>query len=234
MGMREHDYKTIHGLDLFRDMTEDRFSALVHGALFRHFPVHVELATEGKPANFLYVLVEGRVKLLGSAGGKATTIKIVEPVATFLLAAVVLDAPFLMSARTIEPCRVLMVPASNVRHAFATSPSFTLAATTELAARYRELVKAIKNQKLRTSAERLANYLLTHHNAQGSNGGASLVIDKAMLASLLGMTPENLSRAFASLRGYGVEVKGSGIRLTNLKDLETFAKPLPLIDDPAA
>jgi CRP/FNR family transcriptional regulator, transcriptional activator FtrB len=232
--MREDDYKTICALELFRELPRGRLSALMKGALFWHFPVGVELATEGKPANFLYVLVEGRVELLGSACGKATTIKIIEPVATFLLAAIVTDAAFLMSARTIEPSRVLMVPASNVRHALATSPSFTHSMAMELATRYRELVKALKNQKLRTGAERLANYLLTHHTAQGSNGSADLLIHKGMIASLLGMSPENLSRAFASLRGYGVEVKGSRVKLSNLKHLETFAKPMPFIDDPGA
>jgi hypothetical protein len=104
-------------------MPEDGFSALLTGTLFRHFPAGVKLASEGKPPNFFYVLVEGRIELLGIADGKDTTIKIVEPVATFLLAVVVMDAAFLTSARTFEPCRVLMIPASNVRHSLLANPS---------------------------------------------------------------------------------------------------------------
>ena len=54
----------------------------------------------------------------------------------------------------------------------------------------------------------------------------------AMLAALLGMTPENLSRAFATLRPYGVRVDGPTIRLDKVDDLQVLAKPTPLIDDP--
>ena len=57
-------------------------------------------------------------------------------------------------------------------------------------------------------------------------------MEKRALASLLGMTPENLSRAFHTLAPYGVEVEGSEIRLAKRRDLETLAKPNLLIDDP--
>jgi CRP/FNR family transcriptional activator FtrB len=46
------------------------------------------------------------------------------------------------------------------------------------------------------------------------------------------MTPENLSRAFATLARHGVKVEGSEIRLARPDDLSTFARPNPLMDDP--
>ena len=55
--------------------------------------------------------------------------------------------------------------------------------------------------------------------------------DKRTLASLLGMTPENLSRAFNTLKPYGVVVRGNKISLDDLEALTTLAKPNPLIDD---
>jgi CRP/FNR family transcriptional activator FtrB len=48
---------------------------------------------------------------------------------------------------------------------------------------------------------------------------------------MLGMTPENLSRAFKSLQSYGVNVTGNRVAISDQKDLEKFAKPSPLIDD---
>ena len=50
------------------------------------------------------------------------------------------------------------------------------------------------------------------------------------LAALLGMTPEYLSRAFTTLKDYGVEVTGGKIHLKNLDALIDLAKPNPLID----
>ena len=51
------------------------------------------------------------------------------------------------------------------------------------------------------------------------------------LASVLGMTPESLSRAFKALRPYGVAVEDNRIRIADLEDLRRFAIPDPLIDD---
>ena len=102
------------------------------------------------------------VEPFASANRREITIAIVEPVATFILAAAVKDAVYLMSARTLEPCRLLMIPSANVRDAFDTDPSFARAMAIEFSTQYREIVKALKNQKLRTGVERLANYLLRH------------------------------------------------------------------------
>ena len=79
--------------------------------------------------------------------------------------------------------------------------------------------------------ERLANYLLRQDRVQGGSGHVTLPLDKRTVASLLGMTPENLSRAFATLRPYGVKVEGGQVELTKPDDLRTLAKPTPLIDD---
>lgn len=45
------------------------------------------------------------------------------------------------------------------------------------------------------------------------------------------MTPENLSRAFKTLQGYGVEVDGARVIVNDVDDLTNFAKPEVLIDD---
>ncbi len=232
MAIREHDSSTVRALGLFREMSDDSFAGLLNGSFLQRFPAKVQLISEGDPADFLYVAVEGCVELFASANNRESTITIVEPVATFILAAAVKDAVYLMSARTLEPCRLLMIPTVNVREAFDGDPSFAKAMALELATRYRELVKVLKNQKLRSGVERLANYLLRRHAVEGATGVIDLPTDKTTLASLLGMTPENLSRAFGTLRGYGVEVEGAKIKLTKLKDLSTLAKPVPLIDDP--
>ena len=52
-----------------------------------------------------------------------------------------------------------------------------------------------------------------------------------VLASLLGMTPENLSRNFQALTEHGVEIRGSRLVITDLDALVTLAKPSPELDD---
>tara|TARA_R100001369_G_scaffold32870_1_gene57832 strand:- start:550 stop:1032 length:483 start_codon:yes stop_codon:yes gene_type:complete len=154
----------------------------------------------------------------------------VRPVSTFILAASVQDLPYLMSARTLEKSRIALIPSQDVRAVFGKDGAFAQAIVAELAQCYRAVVKNTKDLKLRTSLERLANYLLRQQERTGSLE-FDLTMEKRRLASFLGMTPENLSRAFKGLEAYGVKVAQNHIVVTDLEDLTGFAKPNPLIDD---
>jgi CRP/FNR family transcriptional activator FtrB len=125
-----------------------------------------------------------------------------------------------------------MIPSEDVRHAFSADRAFANEIVAELAAGFRNCVRHQKNLKLRTSVERLANYLVHEHDANG--GDFHLPYEKRLIASWLGMTPENLSRAFGSLRAYGVQAEGAQVHITELAALRRLAKPTPLIDDPAS
>ncbi|PVB62353.1 cyclic nucleotide-binding domain-containing protein [Labrenzia sp. 011] len=229
--MRTTDMEVVRGLPLFRSMSEQAFDDLVQAAYVQNFPAQLDLIHEGEPADFLYVVLEGRVELYTNWNGRSATMGMVSPVTTFILAAVLKDAVCLMSARTCERCKLLLIPAANVRAAFHRDEAFSHAIIIELADCYRTVVKAHKNLKLRSGVERLANKLLHYHTVQGGTGRIVLPYDKKLLASMLAMTPENLSRAFNTLKPYGVEVNGAEITFTDLKGLETLAKPNPRIDD---
>lgn len=230
--MRETEIPLVRQLKLFADMSEKNFNTLIEAAFLQQFPPQVDLIHEGDLADFLYVVMEGGVELYASNRERETTMGVVRPVTTFILAAVFTDSVFLMSARTITKSRILMIPAENVRGAFEEDPAFARATVRELAAGYRTMVKAQKDLKLRTAVERLANYLLREERAQGGTGGLELRFDKRTLAALLGMTPENLSRAFGTLKAYDVQVEASKITLNDKESLNRMAKPDMLIDDP--
>lgn len=177
------------------------------------------------------MVVEGCVELYAGANSRETTLALVAPVSTFILAAVLKDAVYLMSGRTLEKSRILLIPSADVRRAFSEDAAFARSIVCELATGFRAVVKEHKNHKLRTAVERLANRLLQLHREQGESGVVALLHDKRLLASLLGMTPENLSRSFGTLKPYGVVVNGAEVKLNDVKALEALAKPNPLIDD---
>ena len=229
--MRTSDANQIRSVHLFRDMADDRFAALVKDAYLQRFPTKVSLIVEHDKPDFLHVVVEGAVELFSRHGGRETTIAVCRPVTTFILAAVVRDLPYLASGRTIEPSRVLMLPAEAVREAFDQDNAFARAIVRELSGSFRGVMKELKGQKLRTSAERLANWILVHNARNGGDGRFILPYDKRTLASRLGMTPENLSRNFAQLAAYGVTVSRNEIRVRSRTELEAYANPTPSIDD---
>lgn len=230
--MRTEDVPEIRDLALFATMAEETFEALIRAAYLQTFPPGIELIHEGDGADFLHILVEGGVELFARWNDRETTMAMLAPVSTFILAATVTDRPYLMSARTIAKSRVALVPSEDVRRAFSADRAFANAIVTELAGSFRASIRHTKNLKLRSSVERLANYLIREHAAAGGGGEFTLPYEKRLIASLLGMTPENLSRAFGSLRPYGVRVDGARVWIAEPDALRGFARPMPLIDDP--
>lgn len=229
--MPESDKPEIRSLAVFADLDDGHFEQLMHAAYVQNFPPMVELISEGDPSDFLHIVLSGSVELFSGWNGRETIMETVWPVSTFILAATIKDGPYLMSARTLEKSRIVLLPSSNVRDVFDEDPKFARAIVTELAMCYRSVVKGTKDLKLRTSVERLANYLLRQQLRGGGGPDFKLHTEKRRLASFLGMTPENMSRAIKSLKPYGVTVTGNKVTIENQGDLERFAKPSPLIDN---
>jgi len=111
-----------------------------------------------------------------------------------------------------------------------TEASFAQAISGELADSNRRYVRELKNQKLRTALERLAAWILKTDMLHGSSGKFRLGFGKRTLASLLGMTPENLSRTFAILKESGIHMSGREISITRRGELEQIAKLSQVID----
>lgn len=228
--MHDDNLLVVREMPLFATMSDEHFDNLLHGAQLLQFPAHDQLITEGDPADFLHVLVQGTVELFGSSDDRETTMFVLRPVSTYNVSAVLEDAVYLMSARTLSESDILMIPAENLRNVMAVDVAFAHAMVKELAVRYRTVVRVFKEQRLRSGVEKLANYLLRANDQTGKDGQIVLTEDKRKLAALLGMTPEYLSRAFTALRKFGVEVHGSKINLKNIDALSHLAKPNPLID----
>ena len=135
--MRRSDWKLIRALPLFCDMSEANFEELVRAAFLQRFPQHTTLINEGDLPDFLHIVVEGSVEMFCTHNGHETTIDIMRPVTTFILAAVIRDEVYLKSARTLAPAQILMIPAQAVRDVFERDAAFARATVNELALRYR-------------------------------------------------------------------------------------------------
>lgn len=229
--MRIGEKPEIARLPLFHEMADSRRDSVLSVSYLQVFPPQLTLFEAGQSADFLHVLVDGLVELFVAGDGRDTAIRIVEPVSSFILAAAVTDMPYLMSARTLESSRVLLVPANQLREAIREDAALMHAAMNELALWSRDLVRALTDMKVRQSAERLGNYLLEYSNRLGNRDKFELRGEKRLLASLLGMTPENLSRAFGTLKNHGVALDGVKVSIVNRERLARFARPDPVPSD---
>ena len=231
--LRPDEERLSAALPFFQGLADSSVEELVAGAALQRFPPHLDIIRQGEHAQNLHLIVEGRVEEFSRYRERETTLNILGPGECFILAAVFLDRGYLKSARSLTPVRLLLMPAVTVRSVFASDPVFAGRLAADLAKGYRALVREVSNLKLRSSMERLANWLL--HEAGGAEQSARFTIpfDKKTIAARLGIAPEVLSRNFAALAPYGVVVTGRTVELRDMPLFESYAQPIATIDDPS-
>lgn len=183
------------------------------------------LFREGATPERLYVLLDGQVSLTGTAAGRSSTvIDILGPRSSFVLASVLADEPYLMGAQAITGSLLVQIPAAPMRAAVAARPAAAMAMIDAMAAELGRMTRQVVDLKVRVAAQRLGTYLLSLvTDPDAAVAAFRLPIRKRLLAPLLGCRAENLSRAFAALRAYGVETHGSHVLLREVSRLRSYA-----------
>ena len=179
----------------------------------------------GRHADHLYLLLSGQVAV-GTTGsdGEFVAVEFLGPGDFFGTPAVLLGRPSLMAAEVVESSRIVCVAADEFRQMLRADPSLSMQMLESLATSYRTLVRHVADLTSRSVAQRLGCFLLS---LQAEQKAAQIVlpVEKRLVASRLGTTPESLSRAFSVLRTCGVVTNGRKVSLRNLPALARFARP---------
>ena len=120
----------------------------------------------------------------------------------------VLDMPSLLTARLLDESRILMWPAPSFRDQVRTNGRLAHGAMLQLCGNWRLLIGQLKDLKLLSATERLATLLLSLAPRRSGCRRARLPGNRPLVRRLLGVAPQSLSRAFASLRPMGVSGGG--------------------------
>ena len=193
------------------------------------------LSQQGAMPEALHVLLDGQVALSSTAAdGTIALIEVLHPIDHFVLASVLSRLPYLMTARAVTRARLLAIDAAGLLDLVEQEAQLANTLLRSVSREFRTMVRQVRDLKLRTAAQRLGCYLL----ARVKDGGAHradfrLPFDKGLLAARLGCRQENLSRAFATLRAYGVETHGSRVILHDIPKLKALAVPDDLSDPEA-
>jgi len=220
-GLSPADLKSIR---LFADIAEDRLEELTHSAWQERLAPRTVVIEQDTPCEAMCGLLEGTVEVLSGLDEQETVVDVVGPGSVLLLACAISAIPHVASARTLSPVRILAVPAPAVRELFDGDKAFARSVAGELSRSSCRLLLDLKSLKVRTSIERLADWLIDAADGQG-NGHSEfrLPFGKRTLASRLGMTPECLSRSLRSLGAHGVRVRGREVTVVDRAALTAFA-----------
>jgi CRP/FNR family transcriptional activator FtrB len=145
-------------------------------------------------------------------------------------AASLFDEPYLNSARTLAPCRLLQLRAEVAREEFERCGRFTFNISRIMAGHFRLATRQIIDLKSRSAPQRLADFLLRIADASGNGDVADLPLPKRNLARRIGMTPETLSRNLQVLADNGLLVRGTKILVRDRAKIIAFCGPPPYPD----
>jgi CRP/FNR family transcriptional regulator, transcriptional activator FtrB len=212
---------------LLQDLTDPVITRLAAISEIVDAPAETEICRQGDAADELIIVLDGQLAGFStSANGTTAVVEVIRTGETLGLAILLARLPRLMGVRTVTPSRLLSIDAEGLLALVEREPSLVTALLRAEANEFRALVRQVCDLKLRTTAQRLGCYLLSLSTEPKANTTAMrLPFDKRLLAARLGCRQENLSRAFASLRDFGVETHGARVILHDIAKLKAYAEP---------
>lgn len=205
----------IADLPLFRGLREGSLRLLAQHGIERSFAPGETLFRAGETPWGIFVVLEGRIRVVrGGGGGRQVAVHTEGPGGTLA------DVPFFAggvlpaTAIAAEPSRCAIFPKEALRAAIAAHPDVAFALLGRLALRVRELVGRLEQVSSKSVAARLATYLLRRSEERESHV-VSLGMTQSQLAEELGTVREVIVRELRELRraqlirpsrGGGVEI----------------------------
>ncbi len=200
---------------LFGGLPEEQVQAVAEICQERTFARGEMIFFEGDPGDGFYMVLSGKVKIYKmSLAGKEQILHIFGPGEPFGEVPVFNGQPFPANAESLMASTLYFFPRQEFVALVHQLPSLALNMLAVLSLRLRRFATQIENLSLKEVPERLAAYLLYLAEEQGSEDMVTLDISKGQLASLLGTSPETLSRIFGRMSEQGlIDVQGRIIRL---------------------
>jgi CRP-like cAMP-binding protein len=206
--------KDLKQVVVFQNATEDDLQLILQNSITRSIEESGFFFFQGDPAQYLYVLTSGQVKLLQTnPTGQNVNLRTVYPWEMFgALGAVRADASYPASAQTLEDSTALAIRSDFLHSMLETRPyiSFELMKlmTTyiqEMQARYRELATEHVEQRVASALLRLAAQI-------GTKPGKETIIELSFsrqdLAEMTGTTLYTVSRLLSEWERKGIIATG--------------------------
>jgi CRP/FNR family transcriptional regulator len=215
---------------LFAGLDQESLVAIARIAVDRRAPEGYLIFSEGQPADGLYVVIEGKVKVFKlAADGRQQILHVFGPGQAFAEAAMFAGETFPAFAETMVDSRLAFFPRDRFLKGLAENPAMAAGLIATLARLCRQLTTLVEQIALTDVSGRVARYLtdLARRKGVELKKGATVRLDmpKGELARHLGTAPETLSRALARLAlAKVIEVDAKMITVTSARRLEALAR----------
>jgi CRP/FNR family cyclic AMP-dependent transcriptional regulator len=180
------------------------------------------LLTEGAPADVLYFVVEGAVKVFKtSADGKEQILRIIRPGESFNDVAVLNSGVSLVSAGAMGPVVLYAIKKGDLEGIMRERPQVAFNVIKVLSRRVAELIELVEDLSFRHVTGRVAKMLLEY---AGDKTGERPRLTQQEMAAVIGTAREMVGRSLKSLEEDGlIRMERNRIIITNQPALQEAA-----------
>ena len=186
----------------FQGLEPELIEQLASIAFFKKYRQGEIIFQEGDPGLGFHLVAEGRVKVFKSGpDGKEQILHLFGPGEPFGEVAIFLGRGYPAWAQALSATVTVFFPREALRRLISQNPDLAFGLMAILSQRLVRFAALVENITLREVPARLAAFLIDL--AQGRDR-VELTLSKGQLASLLGTTPETISRALGRLKSAGL------------------------------
>jgi CRP/FNR family cyclic AMP-dependent transcriptional regulator len=195
-------------IPLFASFTDDQLTMVLRSSQTVQHPRGVVLFYEGDPAEYLYILLSGRVKvcLLGEQG-KEIILAVLEPHSYFGEMAILDGAPRSATVMTLDPSRLIRWSRTEFLNLVLRDQSLAQQILAHLVGCLRNANEQIRTMAMFDIHGRVVRTLLLLARERGTRDDTRILIEprpsQEMLAHMVGCQRETVSRAMRDLQNCG-------------------------------
>jgi CRP/FNR family transcriptional regulator, cyclic AMP receptor protein len=191
----------LHRVELFQGLTQDELETLASASSSRSFPKNTVVIHENDPADSLFVIESGRVKVYCSDKNGKEFIMNTQGVGDYFGELALLDdSTRSASVRTVEKCNFCIIYKDDFNRMLEQHPKIARHLIRNLAQRVRKLTADVKSLALQDVYGRVANVLM---DLSEERGDGSLYIPEKLtqqdIADRVGASREMVARILKDL-----------------------------------
>jgi len=205
----------IKNVQLFENIEYSVLSQLLRLARISSYTAKKQVLRQGGEVTHIYIILSGVVKVFRTdTDGNEVTLLFAQKGDALFTSCLFHNDYAQISGDVLEDTELLAIPAENVLKTSKVSSNFAFNLLRDISEKNRQLMFMVEEITLHTAMDRLGRYLLKTKLENGFYGNEfPFGIDKSLVASHLGMTPETLSRSLKKLSREGVKVGKKNVEL---------------------
>ncbi|MDR9808529.1 Crp/Fnr family transcriptional regulator [Rhizobium hidalgonense] len=207
----------LQGCELFDGLDADAVESMLSLVEWRTYAINERIAAERQHASQVFYVVRGLVRLTkAESGGREADVCVCEQGDTFAEYLVPGGDVYAQSAWAADITELALFDLPGLRRLAAENSGVQRNVMRIMARHLVGSLECIAGDRLHTAAQRVANYFVSRCPEATAQATFRLPYQKRILAGKLGLAPEALSRAFATLSDAGVAVKGRTVSIGNV------------------